>query len=427
MSQINQQPSRVRYWVIFFAVVLAIITYFDRVALSKAAPIIRKDLHIDERQMGIIFSAFALSYALMEIPGGYLGDRLGPRRVLMRIVIWWSFFTVAMGMTFNFVSLYTTNLLFGAGEAGCFPNITKAFSVWLPRQERVRAQGIVWLAARWGGAFTPLVVYFILQLVSWRWVFAMFGLMGVIWAVFFYRWFRDNPADNPSVNAAELELLKGNAIVGHPKLPLRILVRSRQVWALCLQYFMLSFGWYFYITWLPTFLQEKERRPLAATLLGMLPLFLGGLGCFVCGMLSARVVKHFGSMKIGRRVMACTGFFGAGTLLLVATRLHSPVAIMLAIGFSSFCNDLVMPNAWGACMDVGGRFSGTLSGTMNMMGNLAGFVYPIVAGEIVKASGHNWNLVLYLSAFVYYIGILVWLVLDPVTPLEVEEPALATT
>ncbi len=425
MSPTNLRPSRVRYWVIFFAVVLAIITYFDRVALSKAAPIIRKDLNIDERHMGFIFSAFALSYALMEIPGGYLGDRLGPRRVLMRIVIWWSFFTMAMGAAFNFVSLYTTNLLFGAGEAGCFPNITKAFSVWLPRQERVRAQGIVWLAARWGGAFTPLAVYFILKYVSWRWVFAMFGFMGVAWAIAFYRWFRDNPGDNPKVNAGELELLKGNAIVGHPKLPLRILVRSRQVWGLCLQYFMLSFGWYFYITWLPTFVQEKEKDPYTATLLGMLPLFLGGLGSFVCGMLSARVVKSVGSMKVGRRLMACLGFLGAGTLLIIATRLHSPIAIMLAIGFSSFCNDLVMPNAWGACMDVGGRFSGTLSGTMNMMGNLAGAVYPVVTGEILKRFGHDWNVALYLSAAVYYGGIIVWLMLDPVTPLEVEEAAHA--
>jgi MFS transporter, ACS family, glucarate transporter len=416
-----QKPTHVRYWVIFFAVTLAIITYFDRVALSKAAPTIRKDLNIDERHMGYIFGAFALAYALMEIPGGYLGDRLGPRRVLMRIVIWWSCFTAGMGMAFNFWSLYITNLLFGAGEAGCFPNITKAFAVWLPREERVRAQGFIWLAARWGGAFTPLIVYWLMQHFTWRWVFASFGLLGVAWAIAFYKWFRDNPRDNHSVNAAELELLRSNIIVGHPKVPFRQLFRSRQVVLLCLQYFMLSFGWYFYITWLPTFVQEKEHDAYIATLLTMLPLFMGGLGSFVSGMVAARAARALGSISLGRRTVAMGGFFGAGCLLIVATFMHSPLAMMLAIGFSSFCNDLVMPNAWGACMDVGGRFAGTLSGTMNMMGNLAGFVYPIVAGEIVHASHHNWNLVLYLSAVVYFVGILIWYLLDPVTPIEITE------
>jgi len=203
--------------------------------------------------------------------------------------------------------------------------------------------------------------------------------------------------------------------------PFRKLFRSRQVVLLCLQYFMLSFGWYFYITWLPTFVQEKEHDPYIATLLTMLPLFMGGLGSFVSGMVAARAARAFGSITLGRRTVAIGGFFGAGFLLLVATRMHSPLAMMLAIGFSSFCNDLVMPNAWGACMDVGGRFAGTLSGTMNMMGNLAGFVYPIVAGEIVKASGHNWNLVLYLSAIVYFSGIVIWLMLDPVSPIEITE------
>src|SRR4030088_2563572 len=154
----NQKPTRVRYLVVVFAVTLAIITYIDRVALSQAAPRISKDLNLSKEQMGWVFFGFILSYALFEIPSGFLGDKLGARRVLMRIVIWWSFFVAATGQAWNWISLVGIQTLFGAGEAGCFPNIAKAFSVWLPRDERTRAQGIVWLSARWGGAFTPALV-----------------------------------------------------------------------------------------------------------------------------------------------------------------------------------------------------------------------------------------------------------------------------
>src|SRR4051812_29499656 len=163
-----ERATKVRYWVVFFAVVLAIITYIDRVALSQAAPQISKDLGLSKTQMGWVFFCFLTAYALFEIPSGFLGDRLGPRTVLMRIVVSWSVFVAATGRAFNLISLLIVQTLFGAGEAGAFPNIAKAFSVWLPAEERVRAQGIVWLSARWGGAFTPSIVFLILQLVSWR-------------------------------------------------------------------------------------------------------------------------------------------------------------------------------------------------------------------------------------------------------------------
>ena len=206
--QATQTPTRVRYWVIVFAATLAVITYIDRVALSFAAPFISKDLGLDSRHMGLAFTAFGVAYAAFEMPGGYLGDRLGPRSVLMRIVLWWSFFTAATGSTFNFLSIVTTQFLFGAGEAGCFPNLTKTFTTWLPAKERVRAQGIMWLSARWGGAFTPPLVALVMGLVGWRHTFQIFGGLGVIWAVIFYRWYRNNPLDNPKLNAAERELVR---------------------------------------------------------------------------------------------------------------------------------------------------------------------------------------------------------------------------
>ena len=164
----SSRPTRARYWVIAFAVALAIIQYIDRVCISQAAPLISRDLSLNKWQMGWVFSAFTLAYALFEIPAGYLGDRIGPRKVLLRIVLWWSFFTVATGWVWNWTSLLVTRFLFGAGEAGAFPNLTKAFHRWLPQHERTRAQGVMWMSARLGGAFTPGLVFLCLQYVTWR-------------------------------------------------------------------------------------------------------------------------------------------------------------------------------------------------------------------------------------------------------------------
>src|SRR5881394_1077919 len=153
------RATHTRYWVIVFAITLAVIQYVDRVCISQAAPFITRDLALNVEQMGWVFSAFTLAYALFEIPGGYLGDRIGPRKVLLRIVLWWSCFTALTGAVRSWTSLVAVRFLFGAGEAGGFPNLTKAFNRWLPLNERSRAQGIMWMSARLGGAFTPLLVY----------------------------------------------------------------------------------------------------------------------------------------------------------------------------------------------------------------------------------------------------------------------------
>ncbi len=418
----SDQPTHVRYWVIVFAVTLAVITYIDRVAMSFAAPSVSRDLGLTKQQMGTAFSAFVAAYALFEIPSGFLGDWMGPRKVLMRIVIWWSSFTALTGGVWNFTSLFCTQALFGAGEAGCFPNLTKAFTTWLPRNERVRAQGIMWLAARWGGAFTPPLVFLIFKVMTWRQAFVAFGAIGVVWATFFYRWFRDDPQQNSKVNAAELELLRENRALAatHGHVPWAKFAHSRTVWLLCAQYFCLSYGWYFYITWLPTYLQESRGVAIGkSALLSVLPLFLGGLGSVTCGFLSGPLTRLTNSVARTRKLMACIGFTGASVLLIVSIHLASPVAAMVAMGFASFCNDLVMPGSWGTCMDVGGKYAGTLSGTMNMMGNLGGAVSPTAISLILRWTHNSWDATFYVSAAVYFCGSFFWLLMDPVTPIEV--------
>ena len=416
----DQAPTRVRYWVIVFAVTLAVVTYIDRVSIGFAAPFISKDLGLDSRQMGAVFTAFGWAYALFEIPGGYLGDRLGPRSVLTRIVLWWSFFTAATGWAWSFSSLLATRFFFGAGEAGCFPNVTKAFTTWLPEKERVRAQGIVWLSARWGGAFTPLLVAWVMRNVGWRHSFEIFGLLGVVWAVLFFRWYRNNPLENPRLNQAERELVRKSSVNarGHGDVPWARFLASRQVWMICLQYFCLSYGWYFYITWFSTYLaQARHLNVQSVAIFGIAPLFMGGLGNPASVWLANRIAPWVGNMAQTRRIMAYLGFAGASMFLLLSTRMNDPLLAVLAIGLASFSNDLVMPGAWGACMDVGGRYAGTLAGSMNMMGNLGSGIAPIVFGYVIQTTKSclpNF----YIMAAIYLLGALCWRFIDPVTPLE---------
>jgi len=416
-----ERATRVRYWVIVFAVTLAVITYIDRVCISFAAPSISHDLGLTPVQMGWAFTAFGWAYALFEVPGGFLGDWMGPRRVLMRIVLWWSFFTAATGWVWNFWTLVITRFLFGAGEAGCFPNLTKAFTTWLPEKERVRAQGIMWLSARWGGAFTPLLVAAVMRWVGWRHAFEIFGCLGVVWAIVFYMWYRDDPLKNKKLNAAERDLVRSSAklAAGHAPVPWARFLRSRQVWMLCWQYFCLSYGWYFYITWLPTYLQQGRHLTIPnSAILGIVPLFFGGLGNPASVVAGALLQRRLQNVVLTRRIMACIGFTGAAGFLVLSTTMADATMAVLAIGLASFFNDLVMPGAWASAMDIGGKHAGTLSGAMNMWGNIGGAISPLAIGYILSWTGSNWNLTFYLSAVIYLMGIVCWLFLDPVTPLE---------
>lgn len=415
------RPTHARYWVVVFAVTLAVLSYVDKVCISQAALPIMHELNLSKEQMGYVFAAFGVTYAMFEIPGGYMGDRFGPRRVLTSIVLVWSFFTAATGWAWSFLSMLIARLLFGAGEAGCFPNLTKTFSLWLPPTEKTRAQSVMWMFARWGGALTPKVMVFAFALMSWRSVFVLFASFGFVWAGIFYYWFRDRPQDHSGVNAAELVLLKDSATMadGHGHVPWGKLVGSRTIWLLWIQYFCLSFPWYFYITWLPTYLQEHRHvsADLSATLAG-LPLLFGGFGSLFCGLVLPRLARRLGSVGRSRQIMASTGFLGAAILLVLSTRIIDPITAMLVMGFASFSNDLVMPGAWASCMDIGGKAAGTVSGSMNMMGNLAGFAAPAFGGWLLTRTHNDWNLFLYVMAGVYIVGMLCWPLIDPVTPLD---------
>ena len=417
-------PTRARHAVTAFAVTLAVITYIDRVSIAVAAPSISKDLGLSSTQMAWALAVFGWAYAIFEIPGGWLGDRIGPRRVLMRIVLWWSVFTAATGWAWNAASLVTIRALFGAGEAGAFPNLTRVLTTWLPVKERERAQATVWLATRVSGAFTPLLIAFLMTRIGWRRTFEVCGLIGVIWAIAFYRWYRDVPAEHPRVNQAELALLppRADTAIAHSGVPWRVIFSSPAVWLLSIQYMCLAYGWWFYVNWLPTYLLGRGTTLRMGALLSGLPLLLGGVGCLVSAGLIPRIARRTGSVARARRIVAVTGFIGASACVFLFTGVADPVRGMIVLGFAGFFNDFVMPAAWAGTMDVGGRYSGTVSGAMNMMGSIAGAASVLGVCDLLAWTG-GWTLTFYISAAIYLVGAVCWLFLDSHTPLE--RPAVA--
>jgi ACS family glucarate transporter-like MFS transporter len=417
--------------VVLFAITLALISYTDRVVIAQAATNIQADLVLSRVQMGWVFFIFSWAYTVFEIPGGWMGDRWGAKKVLLRVVTLWSFFTAATGWAWSYASLLVCRGLFGVGEAGCFPNLSKAFTHWLPADERVRAQGLMWFAARWGGAITPAVVALLLQHISWRRAFELFGLLGIVWGVLFYRWFRDEPGDHPGVDAAELAHIErgrtfGHAGSGHGPTPWALILGDRSVLLLWLQYFLLSYGWWFYIQWLPTYLKEArgyalQKDAVEGAILAGLPLLLGGIGCWLSGSIQPALARRFGGTARVRRGLGVLGLLAAGLLILVSIGLRNPVWAMVAMGLAGFFNDLTIPVSWGACMDKGGAHTGTVSGGMNMMGAGGGAVAGPAVAYLLRLSGDNWNVPLYVAAGGYLAAMLCWFFIDPVTPIEKRE------
>jgi sugar phosphate permease len=412
MARFAQHSDHAKRVLLGFAMTLAAILYVDRVCISQSQHLISADLGLSKRQMGVAFTVFGIAYGLFEIPGGWLADRFGPRRTLTGGVCWWSFFTIASGWARGLASLVGFRFLFGLGQACCFPGLTRAFSNWFSGQDRTRAQSLTWLAARWGGAFTPLLVVLSLDVMTWRQSFYLFGAIGFLWAWLFWRWFRDQPTDP----AAE-----GGAPSG-PVVPWRRLLCSRSVWLMCVQYACLSYGFWFYLTWLPTYVREQfgleQADRYVAALLAAPPLFLAGIGCVSAGWLTPRLVGRLGSVGQVRRGLGVLGHAVACGMLLVSIHLENPVLSMVAMGFSCFGNDIAMPGSWAGCMDMGGRFSGTLSGMMNMWGCIGGLLAPWTIPYILDAAGGQWRTVIVVIAGWYAVGAVCWLGIDPVTPIE---------
>jgi MFS family permease len=406
------QPSRARYKVLAFTTILAIVTYLDRVAISTAAPAVRSEMGLDAIQMGWVFSAFTWAYAVFEIPSGWMGDVMGPRKVLTRIVLWWSAFTAATGAAWNFASLVVARLLFGIGEAGAFPNTSRSFARWFPVAERGAAHGWVFMGTRMGGAITPPLVVALMAAFGWRHTFYLFGVLGVIWAWFWWRWFRDEPSQHPEVNAGELALIEANREVQTE--------RHRFDWSALLSpnlllvygmYFTMGYTLYFNLTWLPTYLKDVRGFTLQqAGWLSAVVLFTGGVMTYVGGKLTDHLVRRYG-LKIGRS-MAVITLPIAGALLIGAALTDSSIGAAILLAATLGVADLSVSSCWSICHDIGGRHAGIVTGAMNTWGNIGGALSPLVVGYAV-GWWDSWIVPFYITAGIYLFGAICTYFVDP--------------
>ena len=406
--------SRVRHRVAAMTVLLGMITYLDRTAISITAPNIAKDLGLTPIQMSVVFSAFTLGYAIFEIPSGWWGDRVGTRRVLTRIVAWWSAFTMLTGAAWNYAALLATRFLFGCGEAGCWPNVAKTFSRWFPVEERGRAQGFFIMGTNLAGGFTPLLVTLLLRRMSWRLVFPVVGSVGFIWAVWWWAWYRDEPAQHAAVRAEELDYIqRGRKIEEGPHrgTPWKQLLGNRMTALLCVMYFSQSYGFNFYVTWLPTYL--KNVRGFSSVSLGLasgLPLVFSVAASLAGGMTTDALTRRFG-LRAGRSAVGVVALFAAAGFLLAGTSAARPASAALLIALGGAAGNFMLPAAWSACSDLGGRHAGTLSAAMNTAGQIAGVLSPLIVGFCVQQFG-SWNAPLYLTAALYGLGAVCWVWID---------------
>lgn len=433
------RPTHVRHWVMFYLGTLAFLTYFDRICIARAQAAIIDDLGLTKPQMGLIMGAFWFAYAVFELPAGWMGDRYGARVTLTRIVLAWSLFTALSGTAVGFYSLFVFRFLFGVGEAGAFPNMARIQSRWLPVSSRPRAGGLLWMLARWGGAFSiPLfgmmMRYFdsesfrgmveglplvggLSEMAAWRVSFWAAGLMGLVWCAFFYPWFRDHPSEKASVNEAELELITRGAppeARGHsmPSELWRKLLLNRSLLALGVLYLFGAFGWSFFASWMPRYFKEVQQMAYEESeWMAAAPLFCGGISCFVGGVLCNLWVARTQNKWLARAAFPICGYLVAAAAMFGIPFVSSPTQAIVLMCIAESAHDFGQGANWSAIVDIGGMYAGVSAGMINTIGNMGNAFQPAIGALIIESWGWNAVFVVYSCAFL--VAATMWFFVDP--------------
>ena len=384
-------------------VILGMVTFLDRINISVAGSSIMHDLNLSAAEWGWVQSAFILSYGLMQIPMGALGDRFGHRSILALIVLWWSLFTAFTGMAGGLVSLLVIRFMFGIGEAGSSPCSTGVISRWFKKEEVGKAQGYVWAASRMGGALTPFVVIPMMVWVGWRSAFYLLGAIGIVWAIVWWLYYRENSQSSQS-SISSPSSSSGSLW--------KRLVHAPQFWILCVMYFFYAFGSWFFFSWFPTFMElgrgfEKSELTYAVAV----PFVMSMIGNISGGYLTDRLSARYG-LKVGRKAIGSVSLAISAVCMFLAAFIPGKMAVFIFLSLCFGIFDLMLPSAWALCIDLGKQHAGTLSGAMNTAGNLGGFCCGILFGQLVQSSG-NYNLPLYMIAGMLLISAVLFAFINP--------------
>lgn len=425
----NERPTRVRYLVLAVGCSFALLTYIQRQGFVRATTEIRVDLSLTKAQIGDLASVFLIAYGIFQIPCGWIGDRVGARKLLTILVLGWSLMTgittlAAWPLPFQpFVILVSARFLFGAFQAGAFPVWARVMTDWMSVRERATGQGAVWTCSRLGGAVGPYLFFGLSGLFhTWTTPLWCLALLGIAWSIGFWVWFHNRPEDMPGVNAAERELIAAGraaqAVATEP-VPWKALVTSVNVWALCLVYGFTGFSGNFITNLLPTYLEDDRKLPgELTTLLTSLPLVFGIVACLVGGILSDTISRRSGSRKWGRRLSPMIGLSLAGLSLTAVPWVDATWLLALLLAGSFFFNDLNIAPAWAACADVGERYAGTISGAMNMTGQFLGAIGTSFAGRMLDQG--QARLLFITFGCSYALAALCWLAVDVTRPLRTD-------
>jgi MFS transporter, ACS family, glucarate transporter len=446
MGSLDGRPTRVRYGVMAYLCALAYILYIDRICIGQAGTVMKAELGLSNFQWGLVGVAFQVAYAVFEPTTGHWGDRYGSRRVLTRIVLWWSAFTALTGCVWSFSAqllpgivvngfllLLVIRFLFGAGEAGALPNAARVIAQWFPPGRRGPAQALISTSAQIGGATAPWVASYFIQSehVGWRLSFVIFGSLGVVWAFFFARWFRDDPATHPEVNDAERSYVSGDrppspssgagADQEHQAIPWRQVLRNRNIWLLGVINACTSFYSYMLFLWFPTYLKEgRGLDELTSGRLGSLPYLFGATGVLLGGYLGDWLTARTGSRRLALGGMGFVGLTLAGALVASSVRADTALVAVLLCSVGYFFSYIQLAAWWAAMGDVGGRHLGALFGLCNMIGLSGGAISQLFLGQFadrMKALGFEgraqWDPALPLYGGVLLAGGLLWLFVNP--------------
>ncbi len=405
---------------VFGTFILAMIVLFDRILISVAKDPVASDLGLSDKQMGWVLSIFALGYALFQTPSGYLADKFGARKVLTAVVSLWSIFTALTGAVYNFVALMFVRFLFGVGEAGAFPSMARAVFNWIPVKERGLVHGINFSGGRIGAAIALPIVAWLIDFTSWRMSFVILGVIGVLWALIWYWWYRDLPEDHASVSENELEIIKAHTQAKNSdKQPISFkkLFKSKAMWLMMGQYFSSNFTFFFCLTWLFPHLKAKYGLDMVeAGFYSSAPLIFGALGNWVSGWLVDVIYKK-GKWGLSRKLPAIIGFSLAAIGIITSIYMKEVTGAVVFISLAVFGADMTLSPSWSACLDIGKEHSGTVSGTMNMAGNLGSFFTALAFPYMIAFTGSNTPF-FFLAAGLNLLAIPMWLIVNPQKPLK---------
>jgi ACS family D-galactonate transporter-like MFS transporter len=419
MTDATRSALKIRHLMLLVLCLMYFIAYVDRVNISVAAPTMRRELGLTPTELGLVFSAFAYPYAAMQIAGGWMADRFGPRLVLALLSLLWAAATILTGVSWSVASLVLFRMLVGVGEGGAFPAATRALTCWLPVRERGFAQGITHSFARLGGAVTPPIVLAIVARDGWRGSFIMLGAASLIWTAVWVASFRDTPDEHPWVTSLELAAIHegGDSMkAARGPTPWRRIVG--RMWLVTVVDFCYGWSLWVFLTWLPSYLSDARGFELdQIALMTTLPLLGGVVGDTLGGVISDAIFRRTGRLRLARLTLLVVGLGGAFAFIVPAVATGSALGAVYLLAAAFFFLELTNAVLWTLPIDIAGLYAGTAGGIMNTGFGVAGMISPVVFGVLIQRTGH-YELPFYISAGLLLIGALCALGIDPTVTVE---------